>query len=185
MIKHKDNKIKDTQEKSKGGRPSDYSLELAEEICTAIATSSDGLKKICAKYQHFPNPDTVYTWLLKHKEFTELYARAKKNQVEVLIDEIVDISDDKTKDDAFGENGEIIANNEFISRSRVRIDTRKWLASKLIPRLYGDKITQEHTGKDGEAIKIENKELDLSALSSDELMLFRTLSAKISQKTEE
>jgi hypothetical protein len=172
------------EEKSKhpGGRPSNYSFELAQEICDKVASSSYGIKKLCRLNEHWPHPDTIYQWLMKHKEFADLYAQAKRSQIEVLVDELVEIADDSTHDEAFDHRGEIIPNNEFINRSRVRIDTRKWLASKLIPRVYGDKITQEHTGAEGGAIKVENQEMDLSGLTEEELLLFKQLTAKMAAK---
>jgi hypothetical protein len=67
---------------------------------------------------------------------------------------MLDIADDGTNDWAkqqLGEDGpEVeVLNKEHIQRSRLRIETRKWLASKLKPKKYGDKITTEHTGTVG------------------------------------
>ena len=73
------------------------------------------------------------------KEFSDLYARAKRLQIEVIIDEILEIADDTSKDNVINEDGKSTINHEHINRSRLKIDTRKWLAAKLCPRLYGDK----------------------------------------------
>lgn len=139
----KNNKKPVEEEKDLGGRPSGYSIKLAKEICDKIASSSYGIKKLCKLNENWPSHETIYQWLMKYKEFADLYAQAKRNQVSVFIDEIIDIADDKTQDADVDDNGNLIPNSEFINRSRVRIDTRKWLASKLVPRLYGDKSPAE------------------------------------------
>lgn len=128
----------------RAGRPTDYTQELADEICNTIASSSVGTKKLCKKNPNWPSQDTIFTWLKIRKEFSEQYAQAKRHQVEVLVDEILEIADDSSNDtiikvDEEGNEREI-CNSEWINRSRLRIDTRKWVASKLVPRLYGDKL---------------------------------------------
>lgn len=123
--------------KNKPGRPTGYTPELANEICDSIASSSKGTKKLCQENQHWPCQDTLFTWLKKHPEFSEQYAQAKRCQIEVFIDEILDIADDSSQDEVINAQGSIVCNSEFIARSRLRIDTRKWLAAKLVPRIYG------------------------------------------------
>jgi len=123
--------------KNKPGRPTGYTPELANEICDSIASSSKGTKKLCKENQHWPCQDTLFTWLKKHTEFSEQYAQAKRCQIEVFIDEILDIADDSSQDEVINEQGSIVCNSEFIARSRLRIDTRKWLAAKLVPKIYG------------------------------------------------
>jgi hypothetical protein len=121
------------------GRTTDYTPQLAEEICYAVSCSSYGIKKLCKLNNHWPSHDTIYRWLAMEKEFSDLYARAKRLQIEVIIDEILEIADDNSKDNVINENGKSIIDHEHINRSRLKIDTRKWLAAKLCPRLYGDK----------------------------------------------
>lgn len=123
--------------KKKMGRPTTYTLELAKEICDSIASSSKGTKKLCKENQHWPCQDTLFVWLKSNPEFSEQYAQAKRCQIEVFIDEILEIADDSSQDEVINEQGGIICNSEFIARSRLRIDTRKWLASKLVPKTYG------------------------------------------------
>src|SRR3990167_2608340 len=125
--------------KSKRGRPTRYTSELATEICDAIAANSKGVKKLCAENPHWPNKDTIFTWIKNNSEFSDQYARAKAQQIEALVDEIIDIADNSTQDEIINDQGVRVCNSEFIARSRLRIDTRKWLAAKLCPRLYGDK----------------------------------------------
>ena len=65
--------------------------------------------------------------------------------LEAWADEIVEISDESNRDTVLTESGEH-PDNEWISRSKLRVDTRKWLLSKLMPKKYGDKIETQHSG---------------------------------------
>jgi len=123
--------------KANTGRPSLYTDELAQDICDTIASNSKGIKKLCAEHPHWPNKDTIFTWLKNKPEFADQYARAKQCQIETFVDEIIEIADDSSEDQVINEQGNAVYNSEFIARSRLRIDTRKWLASKLVPKVYG------------------------------------------------
>lgn len=120
-----------------------YSEELADKICNEIATSSKGLHAICKVIEI--HPSTVFDWIANKKDFADKYARAREAQADFLADELISIADDSSKDTIVTEKGEI-PNNEWINRSRLRVDTRKWIASKLKPKKYGDKIEAEVKG---------------------------------------
>ena len=122
-------------------RPTSFNEKTAERICHRIATSSHGLHRICTE-EGMPCVATVFNWLSNktHKTFLENYARAREAQAELLADEIIDIADDATNDTKRTEDGVEYSNTEWISRSRLRVDARKWKASKLYPKKYGDKI---------------------------------------------
>jgi len=128
------------------GRPSDYTPELAEEICQAIASDSKGLRRLCEENEHWPARANIYKWFKKHPEFRDNYMQSKESQIEALVDEVLEIADDTSNDtiikvDEQG-NKRAVCNSEWINRSRLRIDTRKWLAAKLCPRIYGDKAAE-------------------------------------------
>ncbi|HXD94555.1 MAG TPA: hypothetical protein VNX01_15220 [Bacteroidia bacterium] len=122
------------------GRPSGYNIGIATEICETIASTSDGLIKLCRDNKHWPVRSVIFKWLLKNSDFADMYFKAKVWQVSSLVDEILYISDDVSHDTTTNKNGDLVANNEYINRSRLRVESRKWLAAKLCPRLYGDKI---------------------------------------------
>ena len=124
--------------KHAGGRPSIYTPELAAEICHKIATQPKSIKVLCKENHNFPNPDTIFTWKREKPEFSDLYARAKRDQIEVLVDEILDISDDRSEDYYTNNKEEHVFDSEHVQRSRLKIDTRKWYAAKLAPKIYGD-----------------------------------------------
>lgn len=127
------------------GRPPthEYSEELADEICAEIASNSKSVKKLCDQNPHWPTQKIIWEWIRKYPDFRNKYTRAKQEQVETYVDEILDISDNCNHDTVINSNGEVVANYEYMARSRLRIDTRKWLASKLVPKLYGTGISPE------------------------------------------
>lgn len=127
-----------------------YRQRIMDIVCAAIATSNKGLKRICdaAKQTdpNFPHKCTIMDWLRDSEELSNQYARAKALQADFLVDEIIEIADDDSQDELFvggddesGEGARRVANNEFIQRSRLKVDARKWVASKLAPKKYGDK----------------------------------------------
>lgn len=133
------------------GRPSSYDPEVAADICAAISSTTKGLRAICDSEERFPDVNTFYRWMLSNAELRELYARVKAEQLQILADEIVPIADEdriceKVTIKADGSREVVILDQ--VERSKLQIDTRKWLLSKLDPKKYGDK--QLHTGPNGE-----------------------------------
>ena len=129
--------------KAKTGRPTDYTPELAALICERVATSTLGLNKICLA-EDMPSKFTVNLWRYKYPEFSTQYALAKLVQADLLAEECMEIADDDSEDTKINMlTGEEVANNEFIARSRLRIDTRKWLAAKLLPKQYGPVVAED------------------------------------------
>lgn len=114
-----------------------FSNEKFENICLRIATSEDGLVKICKENK--VNPVRFYEWIAKDENLRNKYARARDLQADFLADQIIEIADDKSEDEISTEKG-IIENKEFVNRSRLKIDARKWIASKLKPKKYGDRL---------------------------------------------
>tara|TARA_R110000868_G_C10972546_1_gene770351 strand:- start:14247 stop:14723 length:477 start_codon:yes stop_codon:yes gene_type:complete len=132
-----------------GGRPTDYTKDKADKICALLAEGLS-LRSVC-RDENMPSCQTVFSWMRKHPEFLEQYARAKEESADALTDEILDIADDGTNDwmEKESREGEHVGwqlNGEHVQRSKLRIDSRKWLASKLKPKKYGDRIHNEHSG---------------------------------------
>ena len=119
------------------GRPTDYNDEIAALICERVATNTCGLQKMCAMYDDLPVQSTINLWRYKHPEFSDQYAKAKLVQADLLAEECLEIADDSRGDIKYDEDGNDSCNSEFVARSRLRIDTRKWLAAKLLPKQYG------------------------------------------------
>jgi len=106
-----------------------YTAELAEEFCKRMAEGRS-LRSVCADAD-MPCTETVRKWKLTLPEFAAQYARARESRAEFLADEIIDIAD--AAEDA--------------QKARLQVDARKWFASKLAPKTYGDKVELEHSGE--------------------------------------
>lgn len=136
------------------GRPTKYTEKLIDEICAQLSEGIS-LRTICLA-DDMPTGRTVWRWLRKHADFCQQYAKAKEESADALVEEMLDIADDGSNDWMARnepDNEGYAYNSEHVQRSRLRVDTRKWAASKLKAKKYGDKITNEHTGKDGGPIE--------------------------------
>lgn len=147
------------KKKHPGGRPTKYTPELGKRICELIGRTPYGIKKISNEYDFFPSLDTIYEWRARYPEFSEQYTSAKLKQADAMAEYCVDIADDSSQDIMLNKYGEEVCNTEYIARSRLRIDTRKWLASKLLPKQYGDKYILEQKNEENESLKEEIRKL--------------------------
>lgn len=134
--------------KHAGGRPTDYTPELADEICEAIENSPRGLNHHAADNAHWPAPSTIRRWLSQIEQFQDKYSKAKEKQAEFMADEMTEIAYDDKHDwrvivDSEG-NEKTVHVAESVNRARLKIDTLKWHASKLAPKKYGEKIQSSH-----------------------------------------
>jgi hypothetical protein len=124
----------------------------------------ESLRSIC-RDDNMPALSTVFRWLGAHQAFQEQYARAMDARATLLAEEILEISDDSSEDAVTDpETGAVRMNAEFVARSRLRVDSRKWLAARMAPKKYGDKVTQELQGLDGGPIKQEITRIELVAV---------------------
>lgn len=98
-------------------------------------------------------------WVVDDREgFAAQYTRAREIGYHMMADELLGIADDGTNDYTKTDDGERL-NAEHVQRSRLRLDTRKWLLSKALPKIYGDKIT--HDGKIGLTVIIPDEDAGL------------------------
>lgn len=141
----------------------EYTAELASQICDHIASGLP-LRAIAAM-PGMPALSTMMVWLDgRHAEFTEQYVRAREAQADKMAEEILSIADEDctmvradkhgSRDEDGQGNTEVVFDATAVARNRLRVDARKWLASKMAPKKYGDKIQAEHTGADGGAIQV-------------------------------
>lgn len=112
-------------------RHSSFTQELADKICNYIAGGMS-LRKLC-ELDGMPTKETVRVWLRDNETFSAQYARARDEQADFYADEIIEIADNETDP----------------QKARVRVDSRKWIASKLKPKRYGDKleVDNKHSGE--------------------------------------
>jgi transposase-like protein len=126
------------------GRPSEYTPEIAAAL---VEATSEGLSVQKAAKRCGIAPVTVYQWVRLHPDFAKLYAQARKDAAYVLAEETIDIADDSSRDfELDEETGKYIFNGEHVQRARLRWDARRWLASKYLPKVFGDKVEVEHSG---------------------------------------
>lgn len=147
------------------GRPTTYTQEMATLICARMA-EGESLRSIC-RDKTTPAMSTVFLWVSKHKEFSEQYKLAMASRADAMFEEMFDIADDGQNDwmeilDKDGDNIGWRVNGENIQRSRVRIDTRKWALSKMMPKKYSDK-----SPSDTSEIDIQIKLLELQKLQRE------------------
>ena len=107
-------------------------------ICERIA-SGMSMRAIC-EMNDVPARSTVHEALAIDAKFADQYRRAREIQADLYAAEIIEIADDGTRDMRIDDEGNEVVDHDHIARSRLRVDARKWAASKLAPKKYGDKV---------------------------------------------
>lgn len=130
---------------NRDGRPSLYTDEVAIEICARLA-EGQSLKKIC-KSEEMPSLRTVMYWLRDNDDFNERYLIAKQESADAIADEMIDIADETNE---LIHHGAEKKSNAIAQAQRLKVDTRKWIISKIKPKKYGEKVD---VTSDGKAIK--------------------------------
>lgn len=140
---------------AKTGRPSSFSQKVADEICRRIA-EGESLRAICSR-KGLPSLSTVFKWLTDFPSFSQQYARAREEQAETLAGEIVAIADETPEvEPVLDKDGNVIEmrlHPAYVSWQKNRVDARKWVAAKLKPKVYGDKVQTEVSGPEGGPIE--------------------------------
>lgn len=122
----------------KNERPTKYSQDKVDAILARVS-GHESLRAICAD-MGVP-VSTFLGWVADSPELSEQYARAKRAQAELLALEIVQIADEVEVQAQYkGEDVTLDLSANAIARNRLRVDARKWVASKLLPKVYGDKL---------------------------------------------
>lgn len=122
--------------------PVTYTAELADAICERLA-DGETLKAMC-RDEGMPDDRTVRRWALDDLHgFGKRYARAREIGYLKMADEVIDLADDKSADSFIDGEGARRPDHAAVQRSRLQVDTRKWLLAKCLPKIYGDKQTHE------------------------------------------
>lgn len=127
------------------------------------------LRAICTD-DEMPAMSTVFRWLAEDSDegraFSEQYARAREAQADTIFDEILAIADDGTNDyvEKLRADGEkdTAFDGEHVQRSRLRVDARKWMASKLAPKKYGDDMRLRHADAEGGKLARDMSESEMA-----------------------
>jgi hypothetical protein len=134
-----------------------FNQTIADSICELIQ-QGQSLRSACAENQIAPS--TVLGWVSAYSTFSEQYAKAREIGYKLLADEILSIADEKDVEVKYdGDDVKLDLSPTAIARNRLRVDTRKWMLSKMLPKVYGDKL--ELSG---------NKESPLEVVSRIELV---------------
>jgi hypothetical protein len=134
----------------KKGRPLTYTAAIGKEICQRLS-DGESLRAICR--DHSLATSTVRGWVLDDVEgFADQYARARVLQAENWAEELMEISDENP---AMTSEGKI--DSAGVQHQRLRVDSRKWIISRMLPKVYGDKID---VTSDGNAVGL-NITIDL------------------------
>jgi hypothetical protein len=173
-----------TPKKKKGQRGPAYVInrqKVMSQLCDLLSCSHKSLATCLNEVNETLKlkvaPTMIYDWMIEDTELANRYARAKQEQADFLVEEMLAISDDDSQDAIFvevddksGKSAKMICNNEFIQRSRLRVDTRKWIASKLKPKKYGDKLEIE-TSDDGHPLIVVTSAVGFLPVPSKETKL--------------
>lgn len=143
------------------GRPSSYTKKIAAVILERLA-AGESLRAIC-RDDKMPSETSVRRWAIDDVDgFSAHYAQARDIGLDTMADEILDIADNTSRDTTTTTNRDgserEVADQEWINRSRLRVDARKWYLSKLAPKRYGDSSTLALTGPDGGPVRISDTE---------------------------
>ena len=130
-----------------------FSQELFDSICERIA-AGESLRAICTECE-MPGKSTVFQWLANSEDLADQYAHAREIQADTLFDDCLSIADQYDAAEKTMDGG-----TDHIQRAKLRIDTRKWMAGKLRPKKYGDKIV---VGGDKDMDPIKTEEIGTGA----------------------
>jgi hypothetical protein len=148
----------------KNGNRSDYGPEVREQILERMACG-ESLSVIC-RTRGMPTRTTVLTWVTTDPAFEALYDRARQAMGDALAEQILEIADDASAD---------LSDPQSVNRAKLKVDTRKWLASKLFPRQFGDVVRNEVSGPAGGPIAVKQIE---DSTPSIRLLLQQCLAAQ-------
>lgn len=131
------------------GRPSRYTQEIGEIICDRLI-DGETLRQIC-RDEDMPDERTVRRWAANPEhEFSPHYTRAREIGYLKMVDELLEIADDGSNDWMLREGKDnepgYVANGEHVQRSRLRVDTRKWVLAKMLPKVFGEKLDSANAG---------------------------------------
>lgn len=134
-------------------RPTDYCDELANRICELVATTPHGLKKLCSMHDWMPDETTVNLWRFKHEKFSMQYLSAKQAQMDLVMESLDDVLTENLNW-YVDEKGNQRIDSPSATIAIAKANNRKWFASKIAPKLYGDRqavdatVTHETSIKD-------------------------------------
>lgn len=110
-------------------------LAVMDEICVLIANGK-GLKRICEENPQYPSRVTILRWCGQDPEIATMYRSALSMRAELYADEMEEMAQEARGKAA-----------EEVQAIKLIVNTRQWIASRLLPKMYGDKQLIEHSGE--------------------------------------
>ena len=107
-----------------------YAIEEVTEIqdrLVAEIQTGRSLRQVC-KDEGMPDFRTVQRWIVSDGSFAVKYARARMAQADTLFDRMEEVEE------------AVSAGTMDSHAARVVLDSMRWRASKLAPKVYGDRL---------------------------------------------
>jgi hypothetical protein len=156
------------------GPKTSFNWEIGDVIIERLA-QGESLRAI-TKDPAMPSLATVLKWVANDVEgFAKPYNEARVAQAHAWAEDILEIIDDSSGDYVVGADGRREFNSEHVQRSKLRYEGRRWLASKALPRIYGDRNMTEISGPGGAPIPLVQVE---DSTPSIRLLLQQCLAAE-------
>jgi hypothetical protein len=136
-----------------------FNQAIADAVCDML---QDGKSLRAACEAVGTTHSTIIHWTKENTAFLNQYTRAREIGYKLLADEIIDIADEKEVQVRYdGEDTTLDLSPTAIARNRLRVDTRKWMLSKMLPKIYGDKL--ELSGDADKPVEVVHR-INLTAL---------------------
>ncbi len=113
------------------GRPPTFPYDPHKALIVLWQIANGMTMKDVAAQVGLPSRTVIWEWTLDVPEFAEAYARATEFKARGMFEDLPELADTAT--------------NENAQAVRLQVDTRRWVLSKMLPRIYGDKITADMT----------------------------------------
>lgn len=151
-------KLPKAQRPATGGRPQEYDRTAVMNALVPLLESGKSLNQACAAIGGI-GPRIVLDWVRDDPALSSQYASAREIGYKLLADAILEIADEPVPSTESG-----ATDSGAVAHQRLRIDTRKWFLSKVLPKIYGDKIETVHSGSLEITQPIDQVKLELAAL---------------------
>jgi hypothetical protein len=115
-------------------RPSEYNFDLCIEICELVANGQNIISALQSK-ENYPSWPTFRRWKRENEELRTLYINSVQDKAEALESEMDDY------------RSMLLAKEIDASTYNTLVQTLKWKMAKFYPKMFGDKIQQEHSGE--------------------------------------
>lgn len=144
------------------GRPTDYTPELAAEICSQLSEGKS-LRTVCLA-EDMPDKSTIFRWLSDNNKedwasgFRDQYARAKQEAADAKYEDLEEVADDAI---LAAYRADPKAANAVVQAHKLKADNLKWQMSKMKPKKYGEKLDLTSDGK-----RIEQTPVIISEIKS-------------------